>query len=570
MSADRTAPVSRTPSRPLIGSRHLAIAQETWWAVAAVVAALALAVPLISVVWIGMTKSDGTWSHLVATVLPTALSNSILLMAGAGVATLIMGTAAAWLITMHRFPGRTLADRLLVLPLAMPVYIVAYAYVELLDYAGPIQSALRHALGVSSAADYTFPQIRSLGGAIAIFALVLYPYVYLTARASFEQQSVCVLEVARTLGRTAGQTFYSVALPLARPALAAGVLLVLMESLNDLGAVQYLGVETLSSSIYATWMQRGSLSGAAQISLVMLSLIAVLLVSERALRGGGGFQATTGRYRAIPFETLDGWRAWLALSLVLLPTVLGFFVPFLVLASQAIAHVGTADLAAFARSATNSIVLAALASAVAILFALIFAYAVRLYRGRITHTTSQVASLGYALPGTVLAIGLVSPLAGFDNGIDAWMRANIGVSTGLMLSGSLFAVTFALVIRFLAVALGSVDAGLQRISTNLDAAARTLGSGGVMTLWRVHLPILAPALGAAGLLVFVDAMKELPATLLLRPFNFDTLATYVYGLTASEQFEEASLGAITIVLIGLIPVLWLHRAISEGRSRSGA
>lgn len=569
MSADQTAP-AHTPRMPSIKNLRLAIAPETWWAFAAVSAALALAVPLISVVWIGMTKSDGTWSHLVATVLPTALSNSLLLMAGAGLATLIMGTAAAWLITMHRFPGRTLADRLLVLPLAMPVYIVAYAYVELLDYAGPIQSALRMALGVSSAADYAFPEIRSLGGAIAIFSLVLYPYVYLTARASFEQQSVCVLEVARTLGRTAGQTFYSVALPLARPALAAGVLLVLMESLNDLGAVQYLGVETLSSSIYATWMQRGSLSGAAQISLVMLSLIAVLLVSERALRGGGGFQATTGRYRAIPFETLDGWRAWLALSLVLLPTVLGFFVPFLVLASQAIAHVSTADLAAFARAATNSIALAALASAVAILFALIFAYAVRLYRGRITQTASQVASLGYALPGTVLAIGLISPLAGFDNGIDAWMRAHIGVSTGLLLSGSLFAVTFALVIRFLAVALGSVDAGLQRISTNLDAAARTLGSGGMTTLWRVHLPILAPALGAAGLLVFVDAMKELPATLLLRPFNFETLATYVYGLTASEQFEQAALGAITIVLIGLIPVLWLHRAISEGRTRSGA
>ena len=572
MSADQTAPVHapRKPSAPSLANLRRAIAPETWWAVAAVIAAFALAIPLISVVWIGLTKSDGTWSHLAATVLPTALSNSLLLMAGAGLATLVIGTATAWLITMHRFPGRSLADRLLVLPLAMPVYIVAYAYVELLDYAGHVQSALRTALGVSGATDYPFPQIRSLGGAIAIFSLVLYPYVYLTARASFEQQSVCVLEVARTLGRTAGQTFYSVALPLARPALAAGVLLVLMESLNDLGAVQYLGVETLSSSIYATWLQRDSLSGAAQISLVMLSLIAVLLVAERALRGGGGSQATTGRYRAIPFETLDGWRAWLALCLVLLPTVLGFFVPFLVLASQAVAHLSTADLSAFARAATNSIVLAALTSAVAILFALIFAYALRLYRGRVTQTTSQFASLGYALPGTVLAIGLISSLATFDNGIDAWMRTHVGVSTGLMLSGSLFAVTFALVIRFLAVALGSVDAGLQRISTNLDAAARTLGSGGMTTLWRVHLPILVPALGAAGLLVFVDTMKELPATLLLRPFNFETLATYVYGLTASEQFEEAALGAITIVLIGLVPVLWLHRAISEGRTRSGA
>ena len=546
---------------------------ERRWTAAACIAAGALSLPVVAIIWIAAFGNDvagvaSVWPHLASTVLPTALTNSLLLMAGTGAMTLVIGTATAWLVTMHRFPGRDMADRLLVLPLAMPTYIVAYAYTELLDFAGPVQTAWRTWLNVGNPSQYAFPQIRSLGGAMTMMALVLYPYVYLAARASFEQQSVCVLEVARTLGRTAAQTFWAVALPLARPALAAGVVLVAMETLNDLGAVQYLGVETLSASIYATWLQRANLPGAAQISLVMLALIVALLVAEKAMRGNGGFQATTGRYRAIPFETLDGGRAVLALVVVLLPSVLGFFVPFALLATQAVAHLATVDVSAFLRAARNSVLLAGVVSLVAISFAVVFAYAVRFSGSRAARTSSAAASLGYAMPGTVLAIGLISSLAAFDNGLDAWLRATFSISTGLLLSGSLFAVVFALVVRFLAVALGSVETGLQRISPNLDAAARTLGAGGMTTLMRIHLPILAPALGAAALLVFVDTMKELPATLLLRPFNFETLATHVYGLTAAEQFDEAALGAVAIVLIGLIPVMWLHRAVSEGRAGS--
>ncbi|MGQ0457382.1 MAG: ABC transporter permease [Hyphomicrobium sp.] len=570
---DAAAPRSGPPRpvRPLLAriDAGQSIVGDGRWTIVSAILAFILAMPILAILWIAAAGDDGAWSHLIRTVLPMALLNTLALMFGACAGALLIGTAAAWLVTMHRFPGRAVADKLLVLPLAMPLYVIAYAYVEFLDYAGPVQSALRASFGWSAAGDYWFPGVRSLGGAIAMFSLALYPYVYLTARASFEQQSACVLEVARTLGRTAGRTFWEIALPLARPALAAGAALVAMESMNDLGAVQYLGVETLSASIYATWLQRGSLPGAAQLAVVLLGLVAALLLAERALRGGGSTQATTGRHRAIPFEDLCGWQGWAALVAALLPMALGFALPFLVIAIQAVAHFDRSASAGLAHAALNSLTLAGIVAAVALATALAVAYGVRISRGVVTRAASQIASFGYALPGAVLAIGLIAPLAAFDNGVDAWMRGAFGVSTGLLLSGSLFAVTLALVIRFLAVAIGSVEAGLQRISPNLDAAARTLGAGGAMTLLRVHLPILAPALGAAALLVFVDAMKELPATLLLRPFNFETLATYVYGLTAAEAFEEAALGAVAIVLVGLAPVIWLHKAIAEGRAGSG-
>ena len=547
-------------------SRRLPLRPEfdVWW-LTAVLAALLVAAPLFAVAWIAFSSQASIWSHLVETVLPRALANTLLLMLGAATLALAVGTSAAWLVTMFRFPGRTLVDRMLVLPLAMPVYIVAYAYVDLLDYAGPVQTALRDLFGVQSIG--LFPDIRSLSGAMLLFGFSLYPYVYLTARASFIQQSVCALEVARTLGHSPAGTFWSVALPMSRPALIAGVALVMMECLNDLGAVQYLGVETLSASIYATWMQRSNLPGAAQLALVVLGLVAALLLFERTARGGAAFHHTTGRYRAIPFETLAGWRAALALATVALPVALGFVVPFLVLAWRAAQHAAGSDLSGFAAAARNSLLLAALAGAGAVILALVFAYVARLHnKSRAARLAAAAAALGYALPGTVLAIGLLSPLAAIDNGVDAWMRATFGISTGLVLSGSLFAVTLALVIRFLAVALGTVESGLERISPNIDAAARTLGAGSALALRRIHLPMLRPAIGAAALLVFVDAMKELPATLLLRPFNFDTLATWIYSLTAAEQLEEAALGAIAIVAIGLIPVLLLHRTIATGRA----
>jgi iron(III) transport system permease protein len=501
-------------------------------------------------------------------VLPSALADTGVLLLGVALLTLAFGTGTAWLVTMCRFPGRGMLDRLLVLPLAMPTYIVAYAYVELLDFSGPVQRTLRAAFGWTTVRDYWFPDVRSMGGAVLVLSAVLYPYVYLSARASFVQQSVCVLEVARTLGRSAAGTFWAVALPLARPALAAGVALALMECLNDLGAVQYLGVQTLTVSVYTTWLQRSSLGGAAQIALVALLFVLALMLAERAARGRSRFHHTTGRYRAIPFTDLEGWRGLAAAALCALPVLAGFLVPFAVLLVQALAHVSDAFAAGFWRAVRNSIGVAAVAAGVTVALGLGLAYARRVAPNPFVRIAVRAASLGYALPGTVLALGLLIPLAALDNRVDALLRSSLGISSGLLLSGSLFVIVLAYAIRFLAVSLSALESGFERLSPNLDAAARTLGETALSALWRVHMPLLIPALGAAALLVFVDAMKELPATLLLRPFNFETLATHVYSYAALEQFEQATLGALTIVAIGLVPVLLLHRAVAGGRAGS--
>lgn len=538
-----------------------------WTVVVALIVAV-IALPVVTVFLIALAPADSIWPHLSRTVLPGSLTRTLLLATGTGTLTFLIGTATAWLVTMYRFPGRAWLDRLLVLPLAVPTYIVAYCYVELLDYAGPVQTGMRSLFGWTRVTDYWFPQVRSLPGAIVIFSSVLYPYVYLTARASFAQQSICVLEVARTLGRSSFGAFLEIALPLARPAIAAGVALVVMESFNDLGAVQYLGVETLSASIYATWMQRSNLGGAAQLAAVMLLLVAGLLAAERATRGRARSHHTTGRYRSIPFQDLHGWKAAAATILSALPVVLGFFVPLAVILQDAATHLSGAIDSGFLSAAGNSVMLSAMAAVAAIAVALTLGYARRVASNGFIRPAVRVAGLGYAVPGTVLAIGLLYPLAAIDNQIDQWMRSAIGLSTGLLLSGSLFAITLAYVIRFLAVALGQLEAGLDRVSPSLDAAARTLGESALSTLWRVHLPLLVAPLGAAGLLVFVDCMKELPATLLLRPFNFETLATHVYGLAAMEQLEQASLGALAIVLAGLVPVLLLHKAVAGGRPGS--
>lgn len=536
-----------------------------WWTatVAAIMAVMIL--PIVTILVLTVGPHESIWPHLVSTVLPTSLRDTCLLMAGVGALTLVIGTATAWLVTMYRFPGRALLDRLLVIPLAVPTYIIAYAYVELLDYAGPVQSGLRTMFGFTSSQDYWFPHIRSLGGAVFVMSAVLYPYVYLTARASFVQQSVCALEVARTLGRSPMGTFWAVALPLARPAIAAGTSLVLMEVLNDIGAVQYLGVQTLTASIYSTWLQRSNLAGAAQLASVMLLFIFALFMIERLARGDAKVHQTTGRYRSIPFQDIEGLRGYLVTAACSLPFIIGFAVPFMLLVHNAILFASEGLAAGFMAATTNSLLLAGLAAAVATALALTLGYAQRVAANNIARAAVRMSGLGYAIPGTVLAIGLLIPLATFDNWLDGMVRSSFGVSTGLLLSGSVFALVLAYTIRFLAVALGSIEAGLERISPNLDAAARALGASPMSALMRVHLPMLTPALGTAALLVFVDGMKELPATLLLRPFNFDTLATHVYSFAALEQFEEASLAAVSIVIVGLIPVLLLHRAVASGR-----
>ncbi|MGD9501680.1 MAG: ABC transporter permease, partial [Methyloceanibacter sp.] len=398
-----------------------------------------------------------------------------------------------------------------------------------------------------------------------VMSAVLYPYVYVTARASFVAQSVCILEVSRSLGRNAAQTFWEIALPLARPALAAGVALALMETLNDIGAVGFFGVRTLTVAIYDTWLDRNNLAGAAQIACVMLLFVLALLALELGLRGKRRFHHTTGKYRRLPEERLDGWRGALASLACALPILIGFVFPAGVLVNDAVAHLAAGLDPSFWHAALHSLLLASAASCAAVGFAVVLAYARRQTRSQLVRAASTIPAISYAVPGTVLAIGLLIPLAGLDNLVDAAMRSTFGVATGLLLSGTAFAIVLAYTIRFLAASLGAVEAGLARVSRNIDAAARSLGAGLGEMLFKVHLPLLRPALGAAALLVFVDSMKELPATLLLRPFNFDTLATQVFTLVSLYRYEEAGLSALAIVLVSLAPVLFLHGIVAGSR-----
>ncbi len=535
------------------------------WLTAAI--SLIVALPLITIVVIALAPAPGVWAHLISTTLPYAIQQTLLLMLGVAAVTAITGVGTAWLVTTYRFPGRGLFDWLLILPLALPTYITAYCYAEFLDYTGPVQTALRDLAGFQSFQDYWFPSIRSVGGAIFVFSAVLYPYVYLTARASFALQSVHVLEVARTLGRTGTGALLSVALPMARPALAAGLSLALMECLNDVGAVEYLGVRTLTLSVFDAWIQRSSLAGAAQLALVIFFFVIALVMLERYGRRQHRFQ--TGRTdRPMAEHRLPRIKGLLAALGCMAPIAAGFVVPVGVLLDGAITQGAQYGLGDYAQAAGNSLLLSSLAGVIVVILALILGAALRLSHSKIVPNAARISSLGYAIPGTVVALGLILPLAGLDNALSRFMDEHFGVRTGLLLSGSAFALLLAYTIRFMAVALGSIEAGWQRLSPNLDAAARTLGASPVRMLASVHIPLLRPAIGAAALLVFVDTMKELPATLLLRPFNFETLATHVYVYASQEQFEYSAIAALTIVVVGLVPLIVMHRALTGAQALS--
>jgi iron(III) transport system permease protein len=531
-------------------------------AAAAIGISLVVALPMLTLATVALTPAPDVWSHLIGTTLPYSLSQTLLLLAGVAIITLVAGAGTAWLVTMYRFPGRTFFDWGLILPLALPAYITAYCYGEFLDYTGPVQTMVRAIGGFTSFHDYWFPPIRSLGGAVFIFSSVLYPYVYLTARASFALQSIHVLEVARTLGRTGTGALIEVALPMARPALAAGVSLALMECMNDIGAVEYLGVRTLTRSVFDAWIQRSSLAGAAQLALVLFLFVIGLLMLERYGRRQRRFQ--TGRTdRPIPAHSLPPLKAALAALACALPLAAGFLIPLGMLVQGAILQGTRYGLGDYGQAALNSLLLASLAAIVIVILALILGGALRLSRSVWIGGAVRISSLGYAIPGTVVSLGLILPLAGIDNWLSAALQRWFGLHGGLLLSGSVFALILAYTIRFMAVGFGSIEAGWQRVPVNLDAAARTLGASPAGMLARIHMPLLRPAIGAAALLVFVDTMKELPATLLLRPFNFETLATHIYVYASQEQFELSAISALTIVLIGLAPLILIHRAMSR-------
>ncbi|HMM44767.1 MAG TPA: iron ABC transporter permease [Candidatus Macondimonas sp.] len=540
-----------------------ALRPDAWtWTILVIAAVLAL--PVLAVFAHVFVPAGDVWLHLRETVLRDYAVNSMILTVGVGAGVLLLGIPGAWLVSLCEFPGRRWFEWALLAPLAMPAYIIAYTYTGMLDFAGPIQTQIRAWTGWGWG-DYWFPQIRSLPGAIVMLSLVLYPYVYLLSRAAFLEQSVCVLEVSRTLGAGPWTSFRRVALPLARPAIVAGLSLALMETLADYGTVEYFGVPTFTTGIFRTWFGLADPAAAAQLASVLMTFVFVLIVLERHSRRRARFFHTSGRYSRLPRYRLTGWRKVGAVVLCLLPVAFGFVIPGAQLGCWALATPEVWMHREFLRLMGNSLSLASIAAALAVLLAVIMAYGKRLRPAMPIRAAVRVAGMGYAIPGTVIAVGVMLPFAWLDNTTDDLMRQYFGVSTGLILSGTLAAVVFAYCVRFLAVSLQTVEAGLAKIKPSMDDAARSLGMGPLQVLRRVHLPILRGSLLTALVLVFVDVLKELPATLILRPFNFNTLAVRAFELASDERLADSSSAALAIVLVGIVPVVLLSRAISRSR-----
>ena len=525
----------------------------------AVVLALLVSLPVASVIVnVFQPDEEDVWAHLAETVLGEYVFNSVSLALGAGLGAALLGTGAAWIVAMYRFPGRRVLEWALLLPLAMPTYVIAYAYTDFLQFAGPVQSALRETFGWGRE-DYWFPDVRSLEGAILVFSLVFYPYVYVLARTAFLERSGVLMEAARVLGHSQWAAFFKVALPLARPAVAGGVSLVIMESLAEFGAVSYFGVPTFTTGIYRAWYAFGDPVAASQLAASLLAVVALALMLEKASRGRARFHDSGGRPARRP--QLRGWRAGLASGACLLPLVGGFLLPGGLLLAMAMGEGDSEFGVKYLELAGNSLTLAGLASLLAVGVALLLAYAGRAQPGVFMAGVKRLASLGYAVPGTVIAVGALIPLTALDHALIAWAREHWGMSLGLVITGSAIALVFAYLARFLAVALNAVESSLARIRPSLDEAARSLGASRVGLLARVHVPLLSGGLISGLLLVFVDVMKELPATIVLRPFNFETLATQVYILAADERLAEAATPSLIIVAVGLIPVVLLSRTL---------
>ena len=525
---------------------------------------LLLCVPVLTILASVTSSSDGAWQHLYDTVLGDYVTHSLTLLAGVGVSVLVLGIGPAWLVTMTRFPGSRILEWALVLPLAMPAYIIAYTYTGMLDVGGPLQGWIRESFDLRFG-DYWFPNVRSLGGAVAMLALVLYPYVYLLSRTAFLEQSVCVLEVSLTLGASPWRAFTRVAIPLARPAIIAGLSLVLMETLADYGTVQYFGVSAFTTGIFRTWFGLGSITAAAQLAAVLMIFILFLVLTEHWSRQQARYHHTSNKYSRLPELQLTGWKRVAAMIYRILPVLLGFLIPFIQLSFWAVDTWHLIDKDSFFTLFMNSLELASITAVIALLLGIFITYSKRLRPTLTLRGVVRVMGLGYAIPGTVIAVGVLIPFAWFDNTLDAWMREHFDIATGLLLSGTLIAVVFAYLVRFLPVALNTLDAGLGKIKPTMDDVGRSMGLSPLQILRRVHVPLLQGSLLTASLLVFVDVLKELPATLILRPFNFNTLAIRTYELANQERLAEAASSALLIVLAGILPVIILSKSISRSR-----
>ena len=525
--------------------------------------ALLFALPFFSLIVTAGSGGENVWGHLLSTVMPGYLKNTFWLMLGVGSGTLLLGVSTGWLISMTEFPGRRVMEWALLLPLAFPGYIIAMVYVELLEFSGPVQEQLRSWFGWQNYMDYWFPPIASLGGAITMLSLVLFPYVYLLARTAFLQQSATLMEASRMLDKSAGNSFFMIALPLARPAIVVGVSLAMMETLADFGTMQLFAIQTFTTGIYHTWFGAYNAPGAAQLSLSLLTFISFFIFLERYSRKQQRFHAQSSIKNAHTRYPLSGIRAVLALLFCIFPVLFGFALPAGLLIQWATESWRGVMLDRFFSDAGNSILLAGVTALLGVFIGLLMAFGSRISKRRRVHWAARLVSLGYTFPGPVVALGVLLPFAWFDRTMDAWMQETFGITTGYLLSGTLFILVFAYLVRFLALAYGTAESGLGRITSDMEDASRSLGKNTWQTLKQVHLPLLRGSVLAAGMLVFVDVMKELPATLMLQPFNFSTLATRAYGYATEELLKEASLWCLTIVVVGLFPVIFLNRQLRQ-------
>lgn len=522
--------------------------------------------PLLSLISLSLSGDSTTdvWSHLASTVLPDYIKTSVLLMLGVASGTLLLGVSTAYIVSQYQFPGKRFWTWALLLPLAMPTYIIAYAYTGLLDITGPVQELIRSHFGLSFG-EYWFPEIRSLAGAVVVFSLVLYPYVYLLVRSALLSQSPNLASTARLFGYTRWQRFSRVTVPLARPAIVAGVSLALMESLADFGAVSYFGVNTFTTGIYRTWNGLNSAAGAAQLSLALLSFIAVLVLLEQYSRRKARYELKNQQPRTDQ-KRLTGLKLALAIIVLTTPVLFGFAIPVSQLLVWAVQHMDPLGWSSYIGLVLNTVSVAAITAVIATTLALVMLYAQRIHKTRINSALKTIVGLGYAVPGIVIAVGTLIPLALFDNALDTVLRNWFGISSGLLLSGTLVALILAYLVRFLTVSINSLEPGFGHIPQTLDMASRTLGDRPLGVLKRVHFPLLKPSLISALLIVFVETMKELPATLILRPFNFNTLAVRAYELASDERLPEAAMASLTIVLVGLIPVIFLTRLMAKDKT----
>ena len=550
-------------SAPATGARTGASAGGRWptlWSLGAILIGLAVVAPIVAILWMALAPSENVWPHLAATVLPRYLSNTAIMAVSVAVIAAMAGTGSAWYVAMYRFPGSRWLEWALLFPLAIPAYVGAYALVDFLEFSGPVQTGLRGFFGWDSARDYWFPEIRSRWAAVIVLAAALNPYVYLLARTAFREQSGGIYEVARALGSGPFARFWRVGLPLARPAIAAGTAIVMMETVSDFGVVEFFAVQTLTTGIFTTWLELGNAGGAAQLSLVILGLVLLLVGLEKASRSKSRFYQGARHQRPIETLRLTGWHGWVATALCVVPFAVGFVLPVGVIGWHAAVNAEGWLAPGLVEALRNTLVVGGAAAVVTVTAALFLTYGVKLTASRLPRKVTPVTTIGYAAPGAVLGVGILIPLAAADNAIADAVLGLTGWDPGLFMTGTAFAVVYAYSVRFFAIAQGAAEAAMDRVSPSLPMAARSLGRTAGGALREIYVPLIRGSVGTALLLVFVDSVKELPATLLLRPFNYNTLSTRVYEKASLEQIGQAAPAAMLVIAVGLAAVALAARA----------